>query len=116
MSIDFSVKKLLSKSAAALLLITALLSAESDHSATEDSIQNKEQKKIILISRPHCGACTKAKQFLDLREVKYTQYDVKRSKKGKRLFKKHKGRGVPMIIIGKEIIHGFDPGAILNAL
>ena len=109
-----SLKKLLLKSAIALLFIITPLTADNDHSAIADSLQ--EHKKVILISRKNCTACTKAKEFLDTQGIRYMQYDVKGSKKGKRLFKKYKGKGVPMIIIGKEVIHGFDGNAIIKAL
>jgi len=67
-----------------------------------------EQPSIILLSRPGCGYCTKAKNLLDSRGVKYTQYNVQTSKKGRTLFKKYKGRGVPLIINGSQVIRGYN--------
>jgi glutaredoxin len=72
-------------------------------------------KKIILLSRPGCGWCVKAKKLLNSSGKRYTEYNVEKPT-GTRLFKKYKGSGVPMIIVGDKVIKGYSESGILAAL
>ncbi len=80
------------------------------------SNKSEPQKKVVLLSRPECGWCQKTKEFLKDKHISYTDYNVISSSKGKKLFRKHEGKGVPLIIIGDKVIRGFDEASILGAL
>jgi len=74
------------------------------------------QKEVILLSRPGCGYCTMAKDLLKKKKIKFTEYNIRTSKKGYSLYKKHKGSGVPLIIYGDEIIRGYNAQRISNLI
>lgn len=74
--------------------------------------EEKKQKKVILLSRPGCGWCTKAKKLLDAKGIKFTQYNIRKSKIGGDLYKKYKGTGVPLIINGDQVIRGYNKNTI----
>jgi len=74
------------------------------------------QKEVIILSRPGCGYCVKAKAFMEAQGVRFSEYNILTSSRGKSLFKKHQGSGVPLIIIGDEVIRGYSESSILNAL
>jgi hypothetical protein len=40
----------------------------------------------------------------------FSEYDVDKSSKGKRDFKKLGGKGVPVILVGKQRMNGFSAG------
>lgn len=67
-----------------------------------------KKSSIILLSRPGCGYCTLAKKLLDSKGVEYTQYNVQTSQKGRALYKKYKGTGVPLILNGSKVIRGYN--------
>jgi len=86
------------------------------YQASSSSTHHKRPSKVILLSRPGCGYCVKAKDFMRSRGIGFTEYNILSSSKGKRLFNKHRGTGVPLIIIGDQVIKGFSTSAILEAL
>ncbi len=65
-------------------------------------------KKVIMYSASWCGVCVKAKRYFKKNGIQYTEYDVEKSVKGKREFKKLGGGGVPIILVGKRRMNGFS--------
>ena len=90
----------------------------SSHTYTQSKelSSHPRQKKVIMLSRPGCGFCTKAKALLKGQGVRFSEYNILTSSRGKSLFRKHQGTGVPLIIIGDEVIRGYNELSILNAL
>lgn len=72
--------------------------------------------EVILYATEWCGYCEKTRVILSERGVPYREFDVEKSAEGKARFERLKGRGVPVLEIGDEVIHGFNKGAIDNAL
>lgn len=64
---------------------------------------------IKIYTTPTCGYCHQAKQFLDERGVRYTEYDVSRDRKAaEEMVSKTGQMGVPVIVVDGEVIVGFD--------
>jgi len=40
--------------------------------------------------------------------IRFTEYDIEKSSKGKRLYKNLGARGVPVILVGKKRMNGFS--------
>jgi glutaredoxin len=72
--------------------------------------------KVVLYTTQRCGYCKMAKQFLKKNKIKYSEYDVEKSKKGKRDFKKLKGKGVPIILVGDQRMSGFSEDRMVSML
>jgi len=64
--------------------------------------------KIIMYSASWCGVCKTAKIYFNKKGIPYKEYDVETSVKGRKDFKRLGGRGVPLILIGKKRMDGFD--------
>ena len=73
------------------------------------------KKEIVLLSRPGCGYCVKAKSLLDSTGNSYKEYNINQPK-GSELFKKYNGTGVPIVVIGDKVLRGFNANVILAAL
>jgi glutaredoxin len=65
-------------------------------------------KEVIMYSAVWCGMCKKAKNYFQEKNIKYTEYDIEKSSKGKRDYKKLNGKGVPIILVGKKRMNGFS--------
>jgi len=59
-----------------------------------------------------CGYCTRLENYLRQKNVRFKKYDIEQSITGKRKYDSLRGRGVPVIKIGSEVITGFNPGKI----
>lgn len=71
---------------------------------------------IIMYSTQNCPYCYITKEFLKKHNLAYTEYDIERSEKHMQMFYLLGGRGTPLVIINKEIIHGYDERLMRKAL
>lgn len=71
---------------------------------------------IIMYGSPSCMYCQIAKQFFKKHNLPFTEYDIDSSAKHRETFYILGGRGTPLLIINKEIIHGYDERLIRKAL
>lgn len=64
-------------------------------------------QSVTIYTTTWCPSCKSAKRYFKQNNIAYTEYDVEKSAKGKRDFKRLKGRGVPIILVGKQRLNGF---------
>ena len=76
----------------------------------------KRKPNVTVYSTTWCGVCKKAKRWLHHNKIPFREYDVETSAKGQQDYKKMKGRGVPIIKIGKQRLNGFSPTRLTQAL
>jgi glutaredoxin len=66
------------------------------------------RKKVVMYSAEWCGVCRRAKTYFDEEGIDYTEYDIEQTDKGRRDYKRLNGRGVPIILVGKQRMNGFS--------
>lgn len=76
------------------------------------------QKKIVEIySTPTCHFCQMAKEFFGEHGVEYTNYDVSKDiEKRQEMFNITSQMGVPVIVVGDDVVIGFDKGKLSELL
>lgn len=72
--------------------------------------------KAILYATDWCGYCKKTRALLKEKNIEYVEYDIEKSEEGAEQHKRLGGRGVPVLLINGEVIHGYNPGGILEAI
>lgn len=73
-------------------------------------------KKVILYSQPGCPPCYAAKQFLAARNVAFEYKDVIADTGALREMVKLNSRTTPTIVVGDEVMIGFDPDRLESML
>lgn len=74
-------------------------------------------KKISIYSTPSCTYCKIAKDFFRTNKVKFEEYNVASDlEKRQEMMEKSEQMGVPVIIVGNEVVVGFDQEKISNLL
>ncbi len=63
-----------------------------------------------------CKYCKLLRQYLGVRGIAYTEYDIETNASARLAFEASGGRGVPFVVIGAQRIHGFNPVAVEKAL
>jgi glutaredoxin len=74
------------------------------------------RNKVVLYTTQRCGYCRRAKQYLDGRNIAYTEYDVETTDRGRRDFKKLNGQGVPVILVGDQRMNGYNEERLAGML
>ncbi len=66
-------------------------------------------KKVTIYSTPTCPYCKRAKDYLTKKGIAFTDYNVAEDReKAKEMIEKSKQMGVPVIIVGDDIVIGFN--------
>ncbi len=72
-------------------------------------------KNVIMYSAEWCGVCTRARRYFNANNIPFTEYDIDKSTKGRREYRKLGGRGVPIILVDKHRLDGFSTHSFQHA-
>lgn len=67
-----------------------------------------EDDIVKIYTLPGCGYCKQVKKHLNKNNIPYQEINLKEDKDGKAFMKARGYTGVPVTVIGKEEIVGFD--------
>ena len=68
-----------------------------------------QKKTVAIYSTPTCHFCQMTKDFFAENKVEYTNYDVSKDlERRQEMFNITSQMGVPVIVIDKDVIIGFD--------
>lgn len=73
-------------------------------------------KRVILYSQPGCPPCFAAKHFLAAQGVKFEYKDVQADPEALSELVALNSRSTPTIVVGEEVMIGFDPERLLQLL
>jgi glutaredoxin 3 len=74
-------------------------------------------KKVVVYSTPTCHFCHMAKDFFNENSIKFEEFDVAQNlDKRKEMIELSGQMGVPVIVIDKDIIVGFNQPKIEELL
>ncbi|OGI86611.1 NrdH-redoxin [Candidatus Nomurabacteria bacterium RIFCSPLOWO2_01_FULL_41_12] len=75
------------------------------------------KQNVTIYSTPSCHFCHMAKDFFKANNITYTEHNVAGDmEKRKEMIEKSGQMGVPVIIIGDELIVGFNKPKIVQLL
>lgn len=83
------------------------VSFETDEDTDRGSAQTRS-KRVIMYSASWCGVCKQARGYMQAKDIAFREYDVETNARGARDFKRLKGKGVPLIVVGKQRMSGFS--------
>ena len=89
-----------------VILIIALAVAATTTAA--QSAQPQPPQPVVMYATSWCPYCAKARAYFARTGTAYTEYDIERSAAANAEFKRLGGRGVPLILVGKEKMSGFS--------
>ncbi len=74
-------------------------------------------KEITIFTTPTCPACRQAKEYLSNKGVNFKELDVSSDAGARKTMFEKSGRlAVPTLLIGEEVIIGFDTNKIEKLL
>ena len=97
-----------------ILIVIAALFGGLHLYATRDGSANDPRKGtgakgIVMLSASWCGYCDALRQDLDRMGVAYSELDIDDEAQGSAAFDAVNARGVPVLVIGQDIVYGYDP-------
>ena len=80
-------------------------------SGTADVISDGDEvgtREVKILTTTWCGVCKKAKTYLAGKGIYFSEYDVETSDIGRQEYKRLGGKGVHIILVGKQRMDGFS--------
>ena len=89
----------------------------AEKKVTKKQDKKTEQKKVSIYSTPTCVYCDMAKDFFAENGIKYESFDVASDGvKRKEMMERSGQLGVPVIIVGDDLLVGFDEDRLKELL
>ena len=79
-------------------------------------LQTHQPHTIVLYTTTWCGYCQRLKAALDAARVPYQEYDVEQSAEGQTFYEAGDFAGVPVTVMGGEVIEGYDVDRLSTGL
>jgi glutaredoxin 3 len=80
-------------------------------------MESTTQKTVAIYSTPTCHFCQMAKEFFGEKGIQFTNYDVSKDmERRQEMFDITSQMGVPVIIIGDDVVIGFDKEKVAELL
>lgn len=64
---------------------------------------------VVMLSAEWCGYCDALRSELKRIGVPYRELDIERDREGELAFDALDARGVPVLVVGQDVIYGYDP-------
>jgi glutaredoxin len=71
---------------------------------------------VVLYTTKWCPYCRSLRLYLDAYRIPYKEHDVEKSLSGFMGFWALRGRGVPVSVIGPDVVYGYDMARINRSL
>lgn len=104
-------KTILTRMLLLIMLFTSIICL-----STTPSFANSSKSTVTLYSVSWCPYCTATKRFLEKNKISFTECDIEKSKQCHHEYLKQDGQGVPLLVVGKEHITGYEPYEFERAL
>jgi mycoredoxin len=72
--------------------------------------------EVAVYGTPTCPYCAKARAFLRDRHIQFSDFDITNNAKARQSFANLGSQSVPVILVGRRRINGFNAPAITAAL
>ena len=70
------------------------------------------QPEVHLYATDWCGYCKMTREFFAANGIRYTEHDIEKSSEALKEHRKLGGNGVPLIVVGDEVIKGWNEPAL----
>lgn len=74
------------------------------------------QPEVIMLGTWWCQYCYQARRYFTEHNINYCEYDIERSAEGEKLYNEINGRAIPVLLVDKYIINGFDEARLEQLL
>jgi len=65
--------------------------------------------RVTLYTTARCPNCRRLKQWLVKHKLRFQEFDIERNQRAFREFQRLGTRGVPVLLVDRQQVNGFDP-------
>jgi glutaredoxin len=72
--------------------------------------------RVMMLSAAWCGVCKTARAYLQRNGIPFDEFDVEKTDAGRNEYRRLNGRGVPILLIGRQRMDGFNAARLEGML
>lgn len=95
--------------------LAGLFSSRPAELLPDDPRRSTGDKRIVMLAAQWCGYCEKLRKDFELADVRYRIIDIDTAE-GQRAMSAVGARGVPVTIVGQDIVYGYNMDEIKQRL
>lgn len=99
---------MIKRSFLSFVLIFALLLFAFDRLAAHLHLPKEGSQQVVIYTTTWCPYCKALRNFLENYEISYTEHDTETSIQGIMGSWALRTRGVPVSVIGEQVVYGYD--------
>ena len=99
-----------------ILLIISVFLFSLDRLAAHLHLPKENSTDVVIYTTQWCPYCRVLRNTLTDYGIPFTEHDTEKSLHGFMGYWALRGRGVPISVIGEQVIHGYDGQTITDAL
>ena len=80
------------------------------------AVASTEQPEVVLYATSWCGYCKMTREFFAANGIRYTEHDIEQSSTALQQHKKLGGNGVPLIVVGDQVVNGWNEQSLRQLL
>ena len=100
----------------AVFMVVMNFSEIREKTAGPINYQAAHSGEVVLYGTTWCGYCRKARAFFADHNIPFKDLDVEKSVAAQRAFESVGGRGVPVVTIGDNVVHGYNVSLMRSLL
>lgn len=102
--------------AAVVVVLTMTVMHQQRQTRMTDPRRYTGEREIVVLATEWCGYCKQLRAGLDTAGVKYRVLDVEDGGEGEKAYHAVGGRGVPVTVIGQDVVHGYNAPRLTSLL
>ena len=91
-----------------LVMVAVFTMAVSSNTYESTETHNVADAEVIIYGTPQCHYCKKTRKLLSANGVPFYEYDISVDRTAYQTFQRLEGRGTPLVIIGEQVIKGYN--------
>ncbi len=99
-----------------VLLILSIAVLAFDRLAARLHLPKEDATSVVIYTTQWCPYCRVLRNTLTDYNIPFQEYDTEKSIQGFMGYWALRGKGVPLSVIGEQVIHGYDGQTITDAL
>jgi glutaredoxin len=76
--------------------------------SSNELADDKTAENVVMYATSWCPYCKKARKYFQDNGIPYTEYDIEKDARAKRMYDQLGGKGVPVILVGEKRMNGFN--------
>ena len=98
---------------AVLLAVAVIFWPVGSGSAVDQARDLVGHDRVVMFSASWCGYCDRLRSDLERAGVPFAERDIEASSANHNAWRSLGGRGVPLTLVGDEVIRGYAPARVL---